>query len=174
MKSIFSKLLISIVFVIMFFGCDKYPSNPLENKNPEESISVTHLSTDYLDIEHHIEGLLASKASFVSFKLQVHNLETMALEVQGNVMIGGPPYQHEYGFTFRTDSVFIHLGNCQIEQKLISSIKDGTSYTFNRAILPPNEFSPYEGNQGKVDSITLKNIWCIQADGTRKKVEFIF
>lgn len=166
------------VFVALFAGlytaCDHYPGNPVEAQVTEELVFIEHLATEYLPAVHQIDGLEADKANVLTFAVMVENADAWAIEVQGKVIIGGPPYQKEHAFTFRTDSLLFDLVECSVQQEVIGRIDDGQQYVFSRTILPPNEYYPFEGEQGKVDSIVLNNVYSIGSDGSKRSVTFEF
>jgi len=155
-------------------SCDHYPGNPAEPELPAEMIIIEHVATDYIPANHDIDGLETDKANFITFSVTVEHLQVRAIEVQGKVIIGGPPYQKEHAFTFRTDSLLISIAECPVDQEIIPNIQEGEEYVFSRSILPPNEYSPFQGEQGKVDSIVLNNVYAINEDGTRESVLFMF
>lgn len=169
-----STLLLTVLLGIAGFACDKYPANPVEPEIFESVIHIDHLATEYVEARHHIDGLVTDRANLLTFSVSVDNLTADALEVHGKVIIGGPPYQKEHAFTFRTDSISYNLDNCPILQEIILEISSGRSYTFSRSILPPNEYSPFSGEQGKVDSIVLNTVYSIAADGSKDTIPFVF
>ncbi|MBN2417526.1 hypothetical protein JXO52_16940 [bacterium] len=165
-------------FVLLLTGfdtaCDHYPGNPAEPPVMEQRVIIEYLGTEYLPAVHEIDGLEADKANVLTFAVTVEHEEARALEVQGKVIIGGPPYQKEHAFTFRTDSLFMNLVDCQAEQTVIQWIDAGQQYVFSRTLLPPNEYYPFQGEQGKVDSIVLNTVYAIGSDGSRHSVVFEF
>lgn len=163
-----------LLFAGLHTACDRYPGNLVDPQVTEPTVTIECLDTAYVPAVHEIDGLEADKANVMTFSLFSDNVEARAIEVHGKVIIDGPPYQTEQAFTFRTDSLLIDFVECPFEQQVIQQIDDSQMYVFTRSILPPNDYYPFEGEQGKIDSIIINNVYAIWNDGSRHSLSFAF
>ncbi len=155
-------------------SCDRYPVNPGNENKPVEIVNIQYQDTEYINADLNIDGMFSPKVNIVQLSILNDNISAQALEIHGIVVFAGPPYLREHAFTFVTDSILFCTGNLGLPLETWQELSAGSTYTMHRPILPPNEYSPFENDQGKVDSIEIKNVWLIDESGKRHEVEFSF
>ena len=161
---------ITVILLTAFIvGCSSSPSGP-DISDEQMNVAIEHLSTDYVDTEPPAPGMVATKVNILAFQIRAENFQPTAIEVYGRALIEGPPWNREHALYFRTDSLTMDYQINGYSFNTAQPIVPGSTYTFVRPKFPTNEYSPFEGVQGKVDSITITEIWAIDAQGFRISV----
>lgn len=148
--------------IILFTQCEKFPSNPEDN--PEESpwVEIRHVATEYVNTQTSVTGLAAKKVNLLKFEIQANYFEAAALEVFGRVVLEGPPYEREHNLYFRTDKLLqLEAGNCIC----LDNIQPESPYEIIRSKFPTNEYSPFQGDQGKVKEVIITHVVAYDTQG---------
>ena len=160
----------SVIVFLISSTCSRYPDNPTQDAEIEESASVRHLNTEYVECDLGLKGSLATKINVMVFEVMVTQTPVRAVEFFGRAIIEGPPDHRTHAVHFRTDSVLFHPDLKGYEFRTFESIRPGIPYTLYRPKLPTNEYVPFHGKQGMVMAITIDEVWAIQEDGVRMPI----
>ena len=157
-----TKLLQSIfLLVILITACENFPTNPLKDGEDVITVNIEHINTAYVETETPVEGIASDKVNILSFQFKVENFNPKAIEFFGIVVFDGPPEQEEHALHFRTDTLSYDLDIVGYEFNTLNCIESEAIYTLNRPKYPTNNYSPFEGDQGKIIEITFTEIWAI-------------
>jgi hypothetical protein len=161
----------AIVLSLFIFvaACERFPTNPPQETEAEPYLSVVSVDVQYLPMAKEVDGLIAKKMNVVSLEFSTGGLsgEVKAVELVGCAGLQGPPYDQEHGICFRTDRLDVEKEQPGMGWNLIDSVEPGTVYTLVRCKLPMNEYAPFEGDQGMVTSVKIKQAWAVDGNGNR-------
>ena len=161
--------IILLFFAILFLNCSKSPIG-LGIRFGPPAVSIEHLGTEYVHVDSTIDGLITTKVNILSFGIRAVNFKPKALEFYGRTIIHGPPENRVYAIHFRTDSVALNSRIAGFTFNTEEWINPGLTYTLIRPKFPTNEYSPFQGLQGKVKEVTITEAWAIDGDGNRFSV----
>jgi len=154
-------------------GCEKFPSNPPKVFQKPKSVFIKYLGTKYVPAKPPAEGLVATKVNVLFFKIRTENFETKTLEIYGRAVIQGPPDSREHSLYFETDSLRVNPKETGYTFNTLEKVVPGSTYTLVRAKFPTNEYSPFEGTQGKVKEVTITNVFAHDKNGKKFSVALI-
>ena len=154
--------------VILFLNCSKLPFGPGIRLEP--SAVIEHLGTEYVDADSTVNGLITTKVNILSFGIKSVNFRPKALEFYGRAIIHGPPENRVYAIHFRTDSVALNSTIAGFTFNIEEWIDPGSTYTLIRPKFPTNEYSPFQGLQGKVKEVSITEAWAFDENGNRFSV----
>jgi hypothetical protein len=163
-------VLLSLLVVV---ACEKFPVNPPKMEAPQPAVYIRHVGTDYVPAEVQVEGIIANKVNVLSFEIRIENFTAKSLEFYGIALLEGPPEWQEHAIHFRTDIVSLDLEDIGYTFSVFEAIQSGAIYTLNRAKFPTNEYSPFDGTQGKILSLSLTEAWSYDESGRRESVKLI-
>ena len=161
---------IAVFLALFLVACERFPVNPPKAMPPGSTVSVQFLSSDYVATEPGTEGLVADKVNILSFAIRAENFQAKALEFYGKVVIEGPPDARQHSIQFRTDDVVVDPPNTGYTFNTLDSVATGYNYVLVRPKYPTNEYSPFEGTQGKIIELTITEVWAYDQDGNRISV----
>ena len=163
------KHITSLLFVLLVFACSKSPTDP-GPYGGRETVIIEHLGTEYVETDPPANGLITTKVNVLSFRIRAENFHPTALEFYGRAILEGPPWNREHALYFRTDSLIMNVQINGFSFNTTQSIEPGSTYTLIRPKFPTNEYSPFEGIQGKVQQVTIIEAWAINDHGDRFSV----
>ena len=154
-------------FAILFLNCSKSPTG---TRFEPLAVSIEHLGTEYVDADSTVDGLITTKVNILSFGIRSVNFRPKALEFYGRAIIHGPPENRVYAIHFRTDSVALNSTIAGFTFNIEEWIDPGSTYTLIRPKFPTNEYSPFQGLQGKVKEVSITEAWAFDENGNRFSV----
>jgi len=159
------------IFILFCISrCEQFPSNPENISSESKSVQVQHVCTDYITTEASLSGLATKKVNLLTFEIQANHFEAEALEIFGRVILEGPPFEREHNLHFRTDQLLQDEdGSCTC----FETIHSGQPYQLIRSKFPTNEYSPFYGNQGKVEQVIITNVIAYNAEGESICIPFV-
>lgn len=164
---------VTLFFILIFFiSCDKYPSNPPVDTAPTEFVFIEHVSTEYVSTEPPSDMLTATKVNVLSFKIRAERFTPSSLEVYGRALMEGPPESREHSIHFWTDSLVFNPVGTGYTFNTLQTVQPGSTYTLVRPKYPTNEYSPFQGNQGMVEELSITEIWAYDETGEKLSVNF--
>ena len=158
--------------VIVFVVCDSFPTNPPKTPAQEPLVCIELASTDYVSVEAPGEGIVATKVNILTFEVSVRNFQPKALEFYIKAEFEGPPDSQDHMILFRTDEVTYNLEETGYNFILLDQVSSDTIYTLNRSKYPTNEYAPFEGDQGRILTIQIIEVWAISEIGEKYSVNF--
>ena len=158
----------SLMVSVLLSSCGSFPSNPSNQTPMGTSVSISHMETDYLPTESPADGLASKKVNLLTFEITVDSMEIQSLEVFGRVLLEGPPESKEHILHFRTDQIQ-QVSAMQLNN--IDELRPGQIYQLVRPHFPTNEYSPYQGNQGRVAKVTIQEIRAYNTSGKQIPVD---
>ncbi len=163
------KHITSLLLALLVFACSKTPTEPGLYRG-RETVIIQHLGTEYVETEPPASGLITTKVNVLSFRIRAENFHPMAVEFYGRAILEGPPWNREHALYFRTDSLIMNVQINGFSFNTAQSIEPGSTYTLIRPKFPTNEYTPFEGIQGKVQQVTITEAWAINDRGDRFSV----
>ncbi len=164
------KYFLYVLVVLFIIGCEQYPSNPIQKTDPEPTVQIIHKSTDYVDASCEIPGIAANKANILFFELKLIHFEATAIEVLGTVTLEGIDEKKEHTIHFYTDQLIVVPQGTAYEFNTIDRLEPESTYTLVRSKFPPNEYSPFKNNRGRIKSLTFCEVWAYDAYGEKQSV----
>jgi hypothetical protein len=163
------KKAIVLCMAVIFAACERFPSNPSKEVETEPSLSITAVQVQYLPLAKAVDGLIAKKMNVVKigFRASGFQQRVQAVELCGSVWIQGPPDNQEHDLHIRTDMLDVETEQPGMGWNLIPSVAPDSIYTMVRCKLPMNEYAPFEGNQGKVLGVKIKQAWAVDSQGNK-------
>lgn len=162
----------TIFIFFIFISCDKYPSNPPHNSAPEELVFIEHVSTEYVSSEPPSDMLTATKVNVLSFNIRAEHFTPSSIEIYGRALMEGPPDSREHSIHFRSDSLVFNPVGTGYTFNTLQTVQSGSTYTLVRPKYPTNEYSPFQGNQGMVEELSITEIWAYDETGEKFSVNF--
>lgn len=160
------KKIIPILLAVVFLVCAKLPNDPAKLIKPW-TIFIEHLGTEYVEADLTVDGLISTKVNVLTFGIRSENFNPKALEFYGRAVLYGPPENREHAIHFRTDTITMEPTVTGFTFNTQEWISPGIDYTFNRAKFPTNEYSPFQGLQGKVKEVTITDAWALNENNVR-------
>lgn len=154
-------------------GCADYPVNPPKDPPPEPRVVIRHVQTEYVAVSETKSSLITTKINILTFEITPENLTCKALEFCGRAILYGPPSLQEHVIHFRTDQTVPATGEIEVQPNVVSQIQSGSVITLFRIKHPTNEYAPFEGDQGKIQSLEILNAWRVDEHGCRTPVRFV-
>jgi len=162
------KYLLLLAGVLLLF-CEKYPANPPKDPNSKQ-VLIDHLNTEYIETEPPVEGIVATKVNILTFQIRARNFKPKSLEFYGRALLIGPPENREQAIHFKTDSIILSPVNINVDLNTLQSIEPESTYIIKRPKYPTNEYSPFKGEQGRVQLITITEVWACDEQGKKYPV----
>ncbi|NQT27014.1 hypothetical protein HQ585_16785 [candidate division KSB1 bacterium] len=147
--------------------------NPPKEPAPEKQVVVRHLQTDYISVTNTESELITDKVNLLTFQITPENIDCKALEFCGRATLFGPPSQQEHVLHFRTDQAINNTEGIETKPNVIENIMSGSTITLFRIKYPTNEYSPFEGDQGKIQSLEILDAWIIDKSENRTPVQVL-
>jgi hypothetical protein len=163
------KKAIVLCMTIFLAACERFPTNPSGETATEPSLSIVSVKVQYLPLAKEVDGLIAKKMNVVTIGFRAEGLppNVQAVELCGSAVLQGPPDNQEHDLHFRTDRMDAENEQPGMGWNLIQSVQPDTVYTLVRCKLPMNEYAPFEGNQGKVLRVKVKQAWAVDGNGNK-------
>lgn len=156
--------LILITISLLIFGCTNSPTESYE-KLP--TVTINHVTTDYVQAEPPGGGLVATKVNILTFTIDVTYSQPKAIEFYGQMVLHGPPENQVQAIYFRTDTLAITPKVPGFAFHKHSTIEPGSTYTLVRPQFPTNEYAPFDGTQGMLKDLKITNAWAIDELGMK-------
>ena len=153
--------------ILLFAACERFPANPPTDYPPEPRITIEHLSTDYVPVDTTITGIASDKVNVLMFHIKAENFTAKAIEFYGTAVMAGPPDSVEHVVHFRTDDLNYSLNGTGYEFNTLDQVDPDLSYILVRAKFPSNEYAPFDGIQGMIESITITEVWGYSQTGEK-------
>jgi len=147
------------MLLVLVVACDRYPANPPKDFPDAPKVEIAHLHTEYVEVDTTINGIASDKVNVLSFYIKAENFTAKALELYGRAAMAGPPDSVEHVVHFKTDDLSFDLNGTGYEFNILDYVNSESSYILVRPKFPSNEYSPFEGIQGKIESITITEVW---------------
>jgi hypothetical protein len=160
-------ILLLAVFIV---ACERYPANPPKVEEPVKTAYIHHVGTDYVPADTTVHGIMADKVNILLFEIKVDNFIAKSLEFYGKAVLEGPPEYHEHAIHFHTDDIVMDPGDVGYTLNTLDFIQSGPWYPLVRAKFPTNEYSPFEGTQGKVIEVSINEVWAYDEFGQKYSV----
>lgn len=167
------KIGIFLLIFIFTIGCEKFPSNPPKISQKPKTVFIKYLGTKYVPANPPAEGLVATKVNVLFFKIKIKNFETKALEFYGEAVIQGPPDSRNHFLYFKTDTILVNPEETGYIFNTFETVVPESTYTLVRAKFPTNEYSPFEGTQGKIENVTITDVFAYDENGKKFSVTVI-
>lgn len=161
--------LLLIVAVLLAAACDQFPNNPSNEPNLR-SVKIEHTGTEYIDTHSDIEGILATKVNILQFHITAKYFDAEAIEFIGRAQMINGADTTWHSLHFRTDSLCEQMDGSGFDFNRVDHIYPDSSYDLMRPKFPPNEFSPFQGNQGKIVSVEITGAWACNGDGESTEI----
>jgi hypothetical protein len=159
------------VFILLVFGCDRYPTNPSLADGQSPVVMIHHVTTEYLPAHATEDGLVADKVNVLVFEIK-SSVSARALEFCGRALMQGPPQEQEHVVHFRTDEVIPAIQVPEAEFNVVQTISAGEVFQLIRPKFPTNEFAPFSGSQGMIRSVEITKVWIVDNSGNLIQVSF--
>jgi hypothetical protein len=169
--SIMRKMVL-VSLLIAMTACERFPTNPSKTPPSPEIVFVEHAGTDYVPANPPLEGIVATKVNILTFNVRAENFQPKALEFCIKAEVEGPPDAKDHMILFRTDQVTFSPDETGYTFDTLEQIHPDTIYTLYRPKYPTNEYSPFDGDQGKILSIQIIEVWAIDEEGAKYSVAF--
>ena len=163
--------MIPILLLVVMAACERFPTNPV-NTPPSENVCIEHLSTDYVPAEPPLQGIVATKVNILTFNIMAENFQPKALEFYIKAEFEGPPDAQDHMILFRTDQVTFNPDETGYTFDTLEQMSTDTIYTLHRPKYPTNEYSPFDGDQGKILSVQVVEVWAMNQEGEKYSVAF--
>ena len=167
-----ARKVLCLVGVVLFIACDGFFVDALENDANGERVFIDHKLTEYVSANPPEAGMTATKTNVLFFSIQTQNLECTAIEFFGRAILEEDPEEREHSIHFRTDTIQFNPLETGYNFNTLERISSNSAYSIVRCKFPTNEFYPFDGDKGKVSSITITKVWAIGADGGSWSVPF--
>jgi hypothetical protein len=161
-----------LFLAIIFVACDTFPTNPPKTPPAQPLVSIEHASTDYVPVDPPGEGIVATMVNILTFEVKAENFQPKALEFYIKAGFEGPPDAQDHMILFRTDEVAYNPEETGYNFVTLDQIQSGTVYTLIRPKYPTNEYSPFQGDQGKILTVKIVEVWAISDIGEKYSVDF--
>ena len=161
---------IIVMMMLLAVACERFPANPPKDFPAEPVVHIQHLDTEYVTVDTTINGIAADKVNVLTFYIKAENLMANALEFYGLVVFAGPPDSIEHVVHFRTDDLSYELNGTGYNFNILEWVRSESSYILVRPKFPTNEYSPFEGVQGKIESLTITEVWAYPENGEKVSV----
>ncbi len=156
--------------LLIFSGCDRYPTNPSTADGTSPAVEIRLVETEYLPVRATEDGLVADKINILTFEIE-SRIAAKAFEFCGRAQVEGPPESQSHVLHFRTDTVNA-VTTLPVVFNVIEIIQPGDIIRLVRSKYPTNEYAPFIGNQGMIESIEITEIWAIDMTGNRTRISF--
>lgn len=161
--------LLLVVAVLIVAACDQFPGNP-STEPVRRSLKIEHGGTQYVDVHSNIEGVQATKVNILEFRILAENFEADAIEFIGRAQMINGADTTWHALHFRTDSLCEQMNNSDHSFNQLGHIYPDSAYELIRPKFPPNEFSPFQGNQGKVVFVEITGAWACDENGIQIQI----
>lgn len=156
--------------LLIFWGCDRYPTNPPTAESSFPAVEIRLVEAEYLPVLTTEDGLVADKINILTFEIESH-ISAKALEFCGRARVEGPPESQLHVLHFRTDTVN-SIAVVSADFNEVESIQPGDVIRLVRPKYPTNEYAPFIGNQGMIRSVEITEIWAIDMAENRTRISF--
>ena len=163
--------MIGVVYCLT--SCAEYPVNPPKDPEPEKRVVVQHVETQYLPVTETGSGLITNKINLLTFRIIPEQIDCKALEFCGRTILCGPPVHEEHVLHFRTDQAINDTEDIDVQPNIIDHIQPDSAILLFRIKYPTNEYAPFEGDQGMVQSLDILDCWMIDEDEVRTPVPIV-
>ena len=149
------RIVIIGMLLVLVVACERYPANPPKDLPEAPAVEIAHLHTEYVEVDTTINGIASDKVNVLSFYIKALNFTARSLELYGRAAMAGPPDSVEHVIHFKTDDLSYDLNGTGYEFNILDYVNSESSYILVRPKFPSNDYSPFEGIQGKIESLTI-------------------
>lgn len=160
----------AVFLLLTLMGCERLPLNPDMAEPSGPTVTIRHETTEYITATPEVEGLAANKVNILTFSVHVDNEHLHSIEFIGVAMLNGPPTFCQHAIHYRTDSLTAMPKGMNVDFEQFNDLQPGETYRFKRALLPTNEYAPFEADQGRVEWIAITEIWGYDEEGTAHRL----
>ncbi len=166
------KVILLCLLLLCAVSCERFPTNPPLTLPPGPSVTIEHLETDYVTVDTSINGIVSNKVNVLSFYMKTEHLTAKALEIYGRAVMEGPPDDVEHAILFRTDNVAFDIDGTGYDFNTLDWVYPESEFTLVRPKFPTNDYAPFSGDQGKIVSVTVTEVWAYDEKGNKISVNF--